>query len=368
MNIWNKALVGCIIATSLGLFYTAMRTLKTHQNWRAQARTLEKSIKDLDARNVETQAKLADTQLSLKKLVNDRGRVWRNCGPDQADAQSGKVPVTIDQAEPHGIDNKLVLYVFEEADVDKGGQYVGEFTVDAVADKQVTLKPSRDLTPREFQRLGQSTQGKKPWVLYEKMPFDNHDALADLSEAEKKAVLPAETLNQYVKDGQQATWEQIDEWKVQGTLVDDKGKPMVDEDGKKKAGKGTYVRQLRDYKTLFDWYGGDRTRLADLLASTERDTKLMEDAVADAQRDVEFQKKEIGVLKEELTAHQAELAAIRAHFQAVRQKVAKIAADLNQLMQSNRTKAAELARLQSQATRLIDERAGAMAQSGERVR
>ena len=38
MSIWNKILVGLLIAVSPVLFYTAMRTLQTYTAWRNAAK------------------------------------------------------------------------------------------------------------------------------------------------------------------------------------------------------------------------------------------------------------------------------------------------------------------------------------------
>ena len=136
MSIWNKVLIGLIIVASLGFFYMALRTLKTHQHWRENAQRHEKKIEQFqkDSRQLIEgtgegegyQPGIDYLRLELNKLLVDRGRVWTGCKPQagQQTQQTGLVSVATD---PRGIAPKTVLYVFEGTDVRQGGRYLGEF-------------------------------------------------------------------------------------------------------------------------------------------------------------------------------------------------------------------------------------------------
>ena len=127
MSVWNKVLVGLVFVASLGFFYLAMRTLKTHQYWRELAQRAEARIDTLKEENQGLRDGTGEGEnyepgterlrLDLHKMLIDRGRVWYNCEPEP-NPETGQVAVTTDLPDPHGIGDKTVLYVFEEADVD----------------------------------------------------------------------------------------------------------------------------------------------------------------------------------------------------------------------------------------------------------
>ncbi len=184
MSIWNKVLIGFISLASVVFFYMGARTLKTQQYWRELAREHQEQIDATEQQscqlvdggqeeNEEVGLGIERLRLDLHKLLIDRGRVWYNCEPQQVDPQTGQVTVATDLPDPHRIAEKTVLYVFEEADVQQQGSYLGEFKVTAAPEKerQVQFEPSMKLTQRELQRLGRS---KGPWTLYEIMPIDDN--------------------------------------------------------------------------------------------------------------------------------------------------------------------------------------------------
>jgi len=378
MSIYNKVLSGAIIFFSLIFLYMAARTLKIHQHWRQRAHTQEQRIAELRKENQEllagsedgTKLGVKQLQLALDELIIDRnrGRVWYGCQPQQPNAQTGQVRVVIDKPEPHAVAVKSLLYLFEQTEtataVGKGGQYLGQFEVEAVDAKQVALKPARKMSLPELQRLAQS---KGPWAMYELMPIDEHDIFAGLSDDEKKQILPPDTVADYLKDGQPATWEQMAEWGVTGSLVDDAGKALVDDKtGEKIAGaKGTFVRQLRDYQSLFQWYDLERTRLFDLAESGQRDKNYMLAAAADAKKDVQFRHDEIETLKVELGKCRAEQEAVVAHDNALKQKLADLKAAVLQMIATNQALASQIAKIQWDASRRIDQQLRVMVQSGE---
>ena len=348
MSIWNKVLVGLIGVAALAFFYMAARTLQTHKSWRELARQYEAKIvqvKDENYRLVEgmqkegeqTEMGIKQVRRELHKLLIDRGRAWYNCDPKvKGDAE---VRITTDQPDPHGISDKSVLYAFEEPDVQKKGRYLGEFKVTAAADKQITLAPTARLTPREVERLATA---KKPWTLYEVMPRDQHYIFADLSDAEKKARLPAEVLPEYLKDGKPAAKDDPEECKAK--------------DGK-------YVRLLRDYRILFNADRVNYTDMVDLFEATTRDMDLVEAALAEAKLQKAAATEAVATAKTELAKYSREGAAVAALRKTLEDKVAAMKALVARMMENNKVMAGQIARLQWDAVQRIDQRTRAMAQS-----
>ena len=231
----------------------------------------------------------------------------------------------------------------------------------------------------ELARLCFLPRGKKQraWVLYERMPLDGHDVFANRDDKEKEKLLPADSVMEYLKDGQPATWEQMEEWGVKGILVDEAGRPLVDKDGNKMAGeKGFYRRQLRDYQALFTWYDNQRVIMHDLLETIKHDDQQATAAAAKARQDVALCKQEVAALTAESNRLQAERKLVVAHFAALQQRLGDFLkgwkkADgswqkgLSELLKDNEELAKEIGRKQFEAVRRIDERTRTMASSAE---
>ena len=89
MSIWNKVLVGLIFVASLAFFYMAMRTLKTHQYWRQNARGHRKRLDEFQEKNRQLvkgsgegedyQPGIEGLRLELRKILADRGRAAGEC-------------------------------------------------------------------------------------------------------------------------------------------------------------------------------------------------------------------------------------------------------------------------------------------------
>ena len=80
--------------------------------------------------------------------------------------------INVPDPTPHQIAPSMVCYLFDKADVEQGGKYLGEFTVVAVADKQVQLQPSKKLTDAQIATL---CNDKGPWVMYDTLLTDDHE-------------------------------------------------------------------------------------------------------------------------------------------------------------------------------------------------
>jgi hypothetical protein len=354
MSIWNKILVGLIAVASLGFFYLAARTLKTHAKWHGDAVQAEASIAQLRADNkrlmdgVEKDGKLAEpgirqVRLELYKLLVDRRRTWFNCpakvnNPNRVEG-TAEITLTIDKPAPHGIADKTVLYAFEDADGQQKGRYLGEFVVAKVADRQVTLAPALKMIPREIDALAAA---KGTWTLYEIMPQDSHEIFAARSDAEKKAILPADSVAEYLKDGQPAA-------------KDDPKECVVD---------GKYVRPLRDYDVLFLADQEKRILLTDSIDAATRDKKLVQESLGLAQKQADACTRDIAAAKEELAEVTAQRKLVVDYLAKFQEALDKVRAAIKQTLQENQAKAGQIAKLQLEAAERIDRRIRAMAQSG----
>ena len=269
MSIWNKVLVGLIGVASLALFYVAARTMKTHQYWRELAIKREQQIEQLDRANqaladgAAGQPGIRQLRLDLSKLVIDRGRQWVHCEPKVAvnpNDGTAVITVTISDPDPHGIAPGAVLYGFEEADVSKGGHYLGEFRV-AKADekqKQAVMAPTARLSLREISAW---RPPRGPGCFTRPCPA----TITNLCLAHRwreRALLPAASLPEYVKDGKAA-------------VGDEPPAQVVD---------GKYLRPLRDYQAFFAAERVERTLLFDAIDAATGDETLLKAALARAKQ------------------------------------------------------------------------------------
>ena len=361
MSIWNKVLVGCIFAASLAFFVMAARTVRTHEYWRLLAVKFQKQIDTVrqESRKLEKGdgdwIGMAKAHLESAKLTSDLGRVWYNCTPKRADAQTGQVSVSIDMPKrsvelgkpetplPHGIADKTILYVFEKTDVQKGGRYLGEFKVVGVTPNDVALQPTRRLSEGQLQRLAQS---KGPWVLFAKLPLDSHrdEAFAGLKDSELKELLPEATVAEYLRDGQPAEPGDADERK------------------ENVGGKDVYVRALRDYGEMLDTYSQQRSVLVDLIESDKRDEQSAADALTDAKAQQEFLQKQQASFTEEVAKFVRQRDAVVAHLRQIQQALVQFQAKIVDAITSNQGMAAEIAKIQFRARR-IDQQSRTMAQA-----
>ncbi len=377
MNIWNKVLIGLIFFASIAFFILGARALKTHQYWRQQVAQLEETL----ATEAETYAQLTEQvrqlRIELYEQLVDRGRVWYGCRPQPSpDTQkTGGVVVVVEFPDPHQITPNSVLWVFDELPIENGGRYLGQFTVAGVGGQgnmEVGLQPSVRMSQKDLARLAQSAgRNGATWALYEIMPIDNHESLAELSEDELKAVLPQQTVEEYISDGQLMTLEEVKQRGLAGKVYRiDANEQIVKSDGvpqevEAENEKGKYVRQLRDYEQSFRQFGLERTALEDKIATTERNVRYITGAHADATLQLRYRQDEHDRLKDtELPKAIRERDLVAAHLKAVEGTLAALQAAIQETIDKNQALAGEIARIQREATRIIDERTRTMAQAG----
>jgi hypothetical protein len=333
MSIWNKILLGLILVSLLAFFYISARMLKTQKYWSELAGKFETRIGELQKEDKDLQPNIEQMRSELKKLSVDRQRVWYDCDPAvNINRQTGAVSVAvkIEKPSPSGISKGSILHVFEAAGTAQKGRYLGEFKATAAADKQITLEPAFNLTSADLEKLATA---KKPWNLYDSLPHDSHEILAQLNEQDKKAMLPPDVVEEYIKDGQAAA------------------------DGK------TYERPLRNYNYLFDAYRMKITELADQEQAMVRDWQLVKAAQEDALRQVQFYQKQATVTKALRDKFISQRDAVMAHLDKVKEKLAEIKQTAAKLYEDNKAMAGQIAKIQLDATRLIDQRTRAMAQT-----
>lgn len=367
MSIWNKILVGLISVAAVAFFCLATRTLKTHQYWREKADRFEQAIEQTGQDNKrlvwgdpETgEMGIKRLRLELRKTLIDRGRVWYNCTPkpNAQTAQTGQVTVGTDLPDPHGIAANTVLFVFEEADVEQGGRYLGEFKVTAVDQQEVVLEPARIFPPGP-PGLQQLAASNGPWALYENMPADDHQVFAGMDATELEKLLPGSSLEEYVRSGQEATWEEMDAWGVDGLLFDEQGTPLLDAEGNRLPGaRGVYRRWLRDYEVLFKDYEMQLTVLYDKAQSLAQDLQYLNTAVAEAERQEQFREKEKVQLQADKDKYEREMQAAADLHQALEDELKAKRAEIDGILKQNKDDADEIARIQAYATRRINARA-----------
>jgi hypothetical protein len=367
MNVWNKVLLGLIGVVSVVMFYMAARALETQTYWRNLSRDFEAKIDNTQKENRileegsgkegdEKQFGIRQVSLELHRLLLDRRRVWFGCEPkmpiklgrEDGSAEitlTVEIPVKKSEGKPdekpgdHGIAPKTVLYAFEDADVQKKGTYLGEFVVKSVTGKQVTIVPTDKLTLREIDQLGKA---KGPWILYDILPRDSHEIFAGMSDEQKKAMLPPDSLKEYLKDG----------------------KPAEKDDPKDQVVDGKFIRPLRDYQILLSAERDKHVFLYNSIATAEKDKKLIDDALAAGQKQEEACKKDVDTAKGDVVKWNGERATVAAYRDALKESLDSVQATISKLLDSNKAMAGQIAKFQLEAARLIDRRTRAMAQSG----
>lgn len=344
MSIWNKILLGFIFVASVVFLWLGAKALKTHQYWRTIAAKQEQLLKqEKDRRDLLVNGKdgemgIRQAMLELHKQLVDRGRVWRGATPQKIDVAKDaqgfptvRILLQMDVPDPHRIEKDANLVLFEEKNVQDKGAYLGRFTVEAVAGKQIQLKPSLRLTDREIKRL-QSSRDK--WCAYEIMPIDNHEVFAGCADLEK--LLPKESLPEYAKDGQ------------------------PEDPANKDSAK--FERKLRDYELLFTAAHAQTSVWLQQMDALQHDQQSVEAGVTLAKKEVEACQKDVSKFKAEVAQMSRERDAVAAHRKAIEAQLAAFEKTKAETMARNRELVGEIARIQLEATRKIDARTERMAQ------
>lgn len=333
MSILSRVLVGFILLASIAFFVLAAYNLKARTAWEQEIQRIEAKLPPLtkqidvllngDPNATPPQPGIRDLEVSMHDLMASRGKVWRGCAVKTKG--NNEVLVEVPLPDPHQIQDKMVLYAFEEG---APGGYIAEFKVAGIADKNVSLQPTMSFQfPWQLKRINQS-QG--PWSLYEKMPGDRHDVFQGLNQQQLAAVMPGrppdirpvppEVLEEYVRDGT----------------------PAQPNDPPDRVMNGKYERILNDYEVYFHWVHAQIASLNDQIAAATVDRALAEKLRDDAQQEVADRQKTIDeTLKPELAEVQGELATISEHLASLQKKLGEVQADVEATLAENKRLAAQ---------------------------
>ncbi len=366
---WTQlALVVCIELAGVGFLFLAAETVRVHYVLRAKIPKLET---DLIAANEQyerlihgagdTQGVL-DLEHQLQLIARDRGRVWNQVMPASEVSDEGQVEVEITQPQPHGLAEGSIVFVFEsnealtaiavdpdapsavedasepvEPSVSAGDSadkhYLGEFRVIEAKDTGVVLEPVLLINPRTGQRLAES-QG--PWSLHETMPADRHSIFAGMTEEELRQLMPAESVEEYIRQGTPAT---PDDDKFERVGLDENGE-RVGPDDLDKAVKFVYDRPLRDYAYLFAELAQQQVLLQAKIQAATEDNAMVAKSIKSAERLGEFRRKQKQLLAMDLEGMKQDRQAIEAH----RDKVLRMLANARQLIDQTLAKNSEMAK------------------------
>jgi hypothetical protein len=330
MSIWSKVLVGVILVATLPFFYLSARLLKTNKAWRDEVKRWQADAdqKTAGPPDLDTLARqVREAGVKLHDVIVDRGRVWRDVKPERAfNSNTGKGSVTIESPAPHRLTPKMVLFAFDPTG------YLGEFQIAEAGEKSVALEPHRKLSDRQLKRVSSSPGN---WTLYEVLPIDRNGLFAGLDKEALTKLMPADRVDEYAKDGQDA---QASDPPERVRMVD--GQPI-------------YERRLTDYGLLFHEMDRQISIAADLKLAAQKDVASLEAAVADAKKQVESHSAEIVNLKKELARSQTERDLMTAQCKALNQAIAQTRGQMKQAFQENRALAQEWVEIQ---TRLAHER------------
>ena len=306
---------------AIGFLFLGAETVRIHQNLRKGIPKLEKQIASLEQQNDKLlngsgdQLGISKLEHHLKIVTRERGRVWRGVAPSGQVDQQGRVSITIAKPAPHGMEKDAIVYAFEMGNVNAadpvdGRQYLGEFRVIETQEDGATLEPVLLIDNRTGERLAKS---EGPWSLYETMPIDRHRLFAGIPEEALRAMLPAESVEEYLRHGSEATHDD-DEWHVTG--LDEDGK-RVGPDNIDQAVKRLYRRSLRDYAFLFSEMAASKVvALAKLQAVSEDSAKLVK-SLAGAEETAKFRQQQVEALQADLAGMKQDRKAIESHRDAV---------------------------------------------------
>ena len=371
-NAANATLLFFVFWAAFEFLYVSSYTLKLHDRYRSEANKLQKNLD-------ETRAQIAVLEFGgqdktdgdveggnaggegvrslrhqLHRLTLDRGRVWIDCQPESFDAASGSVTIRIEKPDPHGIAVGKVLYAFQQGPAAEGASYLGQGKVVAASDATITIEPLAK-QPRGLAQEVVNEGGL--WRLYESLPVDRHDLLTSLSEEELQAGLsglPEEILNEYLKDGKEASRDDPDERKIGFKADDTQALP----EEKDQVVKELYVRRLRDYTLRFFELSKEQTVLQAKIDRDASEVDNMKVALDQVSANVQAREAEREKLDQDKVKFQMELEKVQQHRTALEQQSRILTKMIADARAKARELAGELTRWQLETTQHIDQGTG----------
>ncbi|MEM9186342.1 MAG: hypothetical protein AAGB00_07600 [Planctomycetota bacterium] len=290
---------------------------------------------------------LVDLRHDLRLQNRTLGRIWRDLQPlGRPDPQTFEVQVGSESEQPLGIEEGAILFLFEQgpansANPQQGPQYLGEFRVLSAADQQLAISPVLALDGYEAQRL-LASQGR--WSLYETMPVDRHDMFAGFTNDELRGLLPAASVEDYLRDG--TPWTVDDgEWVKEGRNA--RGEIVGVEDWTDET-KFVYRRPLRDYAFLFNDLAKQRVELEAQGLALKEDIAKLKATLTRAEKLSRLREQEQRKLKTDLAGVQRDRKAVEAHLAAVEGQLARGRALLEKVVAANARLADQLAARQQE--------------------
>jgi hypothetical protein len=229
-----------------------------------------------------------------------------------------------------------VLYAFEflEPDQPAATHYLGEFKVVNVAEKAITLQLTMKPSDRQWNQI-QNT--KMPWLLYERMPVDRSDMFAGLDQQQLAALMPsvpAEVLDEYLRDGKEAKAD----------------------DPEARVMNGKYERSLRDYAVYFHALHGEITSLQDKIAAATTDLAIAERTRDDVKKQVELSQNRIDKeLQPQLKQVSAERDLLDAQAKQTESALADVRAQVDKALAENKRLLAQWTKMQFEAAERLNE-------------
>ncbi|HCK40211.1 MAG TPA: hypothetical protein DHW22_01105 [Planctomycetaceae bacterium] len=337
---WTQILlVTCILFAATVVLYMATETASMHQELRSGIPRLEKQLATLEQQN-ELLLKGSDDQKGIRELdhrlqivFRERGRVWRQVQPTGQIDNQGRIQVEILNPQPHGLDQDAIVFAFETGPPNNdspanGPQYLDEFRVVSVEANGVTLESVHLLLdPRKRELLARS---KGPWSLYETMPADRHKLFANYTDEELQQMLPAATVEEYIRHGKPAN-DDDDQWHVIG--LDENDQRVAENIDQ--AVKKLYDRTLRDYAYLFSDLARQHVVMLAEIRSVSEDNKRIETALKSAEELSAFRTEESENLAQDLNGMQQDRAAIEKHRDQLTQVLAHAKSRIDDLLTKN---------------------------------
>ena len=371
-NAANATLLFFVFWAAFEFLYVSTYALKLHDKYRSEADKLQKSLDDVRARIAVLEFGREDEtdgdvdggnaggggvrslRHQLHRLTLDRGRVWIDCQPESFDATTGRITIRIEKPDPHGIAEGKVLYAFQQGPAAEGARYLDQGKIVAVGDATITIEP---LTKQPRGLVQEVVNEERLWRLYESLPVDRHDLLASLSEEELRDGLPGlppETLNEYLKDGKEASRDDPDERKI-GLKAD--GTQALPEE-QDQVVKELYVRRLRDYTLRFFELSKEQTVLRSKIDRDTSEVDNMQTALDQVRANVQAREAEREKLDQDKVKFQMELEKVQKHRAAIEQQSRGLAKMIADARAKARELAGELTRWQLDTTQRIDQRTG----------
>lgn len=351
---WSQVvLVLFILVFGTTAMFLGAEVYRIHRNLRAGIPQLEQRLaaaeqeKDRLIKGAGDELGIRELEHQLQIVTRERGRVWRGVTPAGDVADDGRVSVEVPNPKPHGLAQETIVYAFETGDPAEGPQYLGEFRVEETSGDGAVLDPILLIDQRTGERLAAS---KGPWSLYEAMPVDRHSLYANLTEEQLREMLPAESVEQYVRQGADATTDD-DEWHVIGL---DENNERVGPEEMDQAVKRLYDRPLRDYAYLFEEFAREKAVLLAAQDAVAEDNAKLEVALASAKELSQFREAEKTALTSDLDGMKQDLAAVDKHRDVVLRQLSNAQKLIAGLLADNSARARELTERQMRWLSQID--------------